>query len=201
MKEGLGVGLGEYGPIFVGPQSQYAEHNWYHVSKREYLFADPGTCKVRAIAKTSSGLLISNECEIKVTARSPAHLERIGDMGTASYGLETTLKWDSGEVLMAIQDVGGNLGTTIRNRNLVREYLRRGTIDGKAVLPNQLCDVLQKQLDEVSYGNALDELIDYYVAKRDPDGHAPVLNAIPHRTKRQSSAARQINSFLKRDDR
>jgi hypothetical protein len=191
------IDFGGSGPLTVPPQSEFTEFNWHHLHENRHIFAAVGTYKLRATAKTSAGELVSNTVEVKVGDRSNHDQERIREARTAIYRLETTLKWDTSEILNGLQDVGGNIQTTIRNRNLVREYLRSATIDGKAVLPTQLCETLQKRLDEVSYNAALDHLAWYYIAERDGDGLARVLNALPCRSDGYIAGAAQLKDFLK----
>lgn len=189
---GLGA-VGEPGRSCIAGRTSYAEYNWYHRTRSEFIFEDIGIYRLRAIARIAGREVTSNEVSIEAKERPVDSLEQIQELDDlASEFSFPSLRWHRPEKFLAVRSAGGNIGVSINNFMFVQEFALTGRADGKPIGLSEFCSALRKSSDSVSYENSMTLLIRHYLPRRDVESLAYVLNQLPY----DSGARREGLSYL-----
>ncbi len=124
MRKTHGV-LSAGGPPLLDIDGRYAEFNLILLDgKDQFVFQRPGRFELRAEVQLSGKRFESKPVAITVKGREPSIVDRIKKVSVANIA---DWEWDSrtplAEELVALQEVGGNIGEGLKNRLLMQRIL------------------------------------------------------------------------------
>lgn len=176
-------------------KSTYAEYNWIQTTKGKFYFETPGKYELRGVAATETGEIKSAPVTITVTERPGEELKR-----TTGGPAFKALRYDLHPGFVAMKDLSGNSGATIRNFLLVQEFARSGRVDGKEIPIEKMVEVLKPRMDDVSWEYGLNLLGKYLVSRQDAYRLQQVVVAMPYESDDRRFAANHLDSFLRRNE-
>jgi len=173
--------------------SAYAEFSAVLRHGDSFLFEAPGKYELRAAVRLPDGVLTSRPVTITVESRSPEDQRRIKDAADALPRLDIRdLRWPLPEQLKRLEDVGGNIGRDLRNIKTLQEYASTGTIEGKHVPVDSVCEVLRKRLDPVSWETGMQLVGQHFMNREDRQGMTAVAQALTHDSSRRHAILRHL---------
>jgi hypothetical protein len=151
-------------------KSVFAQCDVIHRAEDAFLFENVGEYEIRAVLQTTVGQMISQPVKVSVEARPMSDLKRITEAAKVLHYLEfLTLQWNPPEKIKALEELGGNVGLTIRNARQLQEMMKAGNA-GQLKYPKDRIEELLEQVDPVSREIALDRLAKHTTRWSDREG-------------------------------
>lgn len=135
-----------------------------------FLFENVGEYELRAVLQTTVGQVTSEPVKVSVEARPMSDLKRITEATKVLHYLEfLTLQWKPPEKIKALEELGGNVGLTIRNARQLQEISKADNA-GPLKFPKDRIEEFLGRVDPVSREIALDRLAKHATRWSDREG-------------------------------
>jgi hypothetical protein len=158
-------------PPLLNINATYAEYNTiFWDEKDRYVFDQPGRFKLRAVVQLSGERVESEAVAFTVKPRAPSMIKRIKDAGISVATLGG--RWLTPPVpdkLVALEDVGGNIGAGVTNLRLMDRI-----VTGEENTGNDVLRYVCAQMDPLDAEMCLAILGNHYFRKQDWENLAKV---------------------------
>jgi hypothetical protein len=150
------------------PNATFAEYDSVHFVrdklKELFVFEAPGEYQLRAYGWCDGKEIVSSPVKVIVRARTAEELMRIGQLRSGEFAL-LNCKEDAYPLpakLRALRDIGGSIGSGVRNRELIEHILA-----GDDPRPDDIVQHIRENMDSIDAQFAFQTLGFEYRRKRD----------------------------------
>lgn len=163
-------------PPLLDIGATYAEYNTILLDDKDrYVFAQPGQFKLRAVVQLSGQRVESKAVALSVKHRAPTLIKRVKDAGisVASLGglwLTPPLPPE----LIALEDIGGNVGQGVKNMRLIERIMT-----GQEKTGNDVLEHIRDRMDPLDAEMSLVILGNHYFRKQEWVNLAKVADSFP----------------------
>lgn len=174
-------------------RSSYCEYKALQRHRSEFVFDSPGKYELRASVLTSVGEVWSDSVTITVEGRSDSDLRRIEEAGDALSALQFgNLHWKVSAKLAQLEDVGGNIGETIRDIAELQKYVSDLNVNRLAIQAGDRFPGLAKRFEKVSFEFALNQLAHFHLTNFERNHLQAVVGAMKYDSFARRESLREL---------